>query len=375
MEFFKNKKNLILIGVALVIFALLTLAMHSGQNKAQRSETLDLQSKYQSLSTNIDVINKKLDQRMVQLENQLKQEQSARQNLANEVKSIEQNQQQIATTLSEIQDSIKKLNGEVQVLKSMKTSFKQVPRFKPQPVRITAITISNPQPKPVQKKKKVKKEYLKLPDGSIVSGTVVTGIYAPVTSGQWLPTLINVDEAFYGPNDTRVPLKNCKVLAKAQGDYVTQRAYIDVYRLSCVLPNGQAVSFKIKGYIADNKDSALGVHGKLISVTGRYIAGSFLTAFLQGLSSALSQSETSTTITSTGASVTNVTGNTARYAGFAGSSAAFGKLAAYYQGKLDKLIDMIYVPSGRRVWIVIQKGTVIKGYLPKYAENSFGGVD
>lgn len=374
-DFLKEKKNLVLIGIAVLVFGVLMLSSMRGNNQ-ENNKTLMLQSKYQSLSTNIDVINKKLDERIVKLEQRMRQQTVTQQNLQNSVNTLQKNQGKISQMLANIQDTMKRLNDQITELKMQKTPFKTP--FKKPAVRITAINITNPKPQSEsikKNKKKIIKEYLKLPDASIVRGTVVSGIYAPVTSREWLPTLINVDEAFYGPNDTRVPLKNCKVLAQAQGDYTTQRANVQIYKLSCVLPNGQARSFNIKGYVADNKDSAFGIHGRLISVTGKYIAGSFLTSFLSGSSSALSQAETSNTVTSTGATVSSVTGSASRYAGFAGVSSAFGSLASYYQSKLNKLIDMIYIPSGRRVWLIIQKGVVIKGYVPTINENTFGGVD
>ncbi len=374
-DFFKERKNLVLAGIAVLVFGVLMLSSMRGNNQ-ESSKTQMLQSKYQSLSTNIDVINKKLDERIVKLEQRMQKQANNQNEMQTTINSLQQNQGKISQMLTNIQDSIKRLNDRITELKAQKTQIKNP--FKKPEVRITAINITNPNQQTGVKKnksKKVVKEYLKLPDASIVRGTVVSGIYAPVTSTEWLPTLINVDEAFYGPNDTRVPLKNCKVLAEAQGDYTTQRASVKIYKLSCVLPNGQARSFKIKGYVADNKDSAFGIHGHLISVTGKYIAGSFLTSFLSGYSSALSQAETSNTVTSTGATVSSVTGSTTRYAGFSGVSSAFGNLASYYQSKLNKLIDMIYIPSGRKVWLVIQKGVVIKGYLPTINENTFGGVD
>ena len=371
-DLLKDKKKLALIGIAILVFLVLIISTHNNQNSNNQA-TLDLQSKYQSLSTSVDVINKKLDQRIFTLEKQIQQQKNIVSNLNSDVQTIQQSQQNITQALNKLQNELNRISDQITVLKAGKSAFKQP--FKKAPVRITAITIPVPKKKEKKSKPKVIAKYLKLPNGSLVEGTVVTGIYAPVTDKQWLPTLINVDEAFYGPNNTRVPLKNCKVLAKAQGDYTTQRAYIKLYELSCVLPSGQAVNFPIEGYVADSKDSALGVHGKLISVTGNYIAGSFLTSFLSGYSSALSQTQVSNTITSSGANVSSITGSATRYAGLAGTSQAFNMLAQYYQSKLNKLIDMIYIPSGKRVWLVIQKGTVIKGYLPTIAKNVFGGVD
>jgi len=58
------------------------------------------------------------------------------------------------------------------------------------------------------------KRYVYLPLGSFVKCTLLTGVYAPANENNPLPVLISVDEAFYGPNNTRIPLKEPLLLAR-----------------------------------------------------------------------------------------------------------------------------------------------------------------
>jgi len=377
----KDKRMLVLIGVGVILFLVLLLGGGNKDKKSSNKAALELTSKYKALSTNIEIINNKLDERITKVESNLKKQKEDLVNLKNNINALNQNQQKIVDTLQQLQMQMQQLNNEVKRLNGRVSNIKVKAKrqmFREPPARITAINIS--QGNTQQTKKKVKRQeskyYIKLPDASIVRGTIVSGIYAPVTTSQWLPTLINVDEAFYGPNNTKIPLRNCKLLAKAQGNYTTQRASVEIYELSCVLPNGVAKHFKVKGYLSDSKDGAFGVKGKIISVTGKYVAGTFLTSFLSGAAGGISQAQTTQTVTSSGATVSSVTGSVGKYMAYSGLANSFGELARYYKSKLDKMVDMVYVPTGKRVWIVIQKGATIDGYQPQEVySTAFGGVD
>jgi hypothetical protein len=251
----------------------------------------------------------------------------------------------------------------------------------PPPSRIQSITIDTNATQSnnsnIKKQENNNDNYVSLPNGSIVPVTIVSGIYAPITSGQTLPTVLNVDAMFYGPNHTRIPLKSCKVLADSQGDLATKRAFVNAHQLSCVLPNGKAESFTISGYLAAKQDSAYGIQGKIISVTGKYITGSFLAGVLQGFGQAMSMANQNSVVTSSGSIETSVNGGqVAKYSGYAGLAGGANALSQYYANKLNNLVDMIYVPAGTKAYLVVQKGAVITGYTVNNINHyGFKGVD
>ena len=138
------------------------------------------------------------------------------------------------------------------------------------------------------------KKYVYLPLGSFVKCTLLTGVYAPANESNPLPVLISVDEAFYGPNNTRIPLKGAFAIGKAVGDVVSKRAIIQIVSFSTVLPNGQVFEHEANlGYLADS-DGRLGIQGELIYNTGKQLSLSFLSGFLAGGAEALSQANTTT---------------------------------------------------------------------------------
>ncbi|QAT16679.1 IncF plasmid conjugative transfer pilus assembly protein TraB [Candidatus Velamenicoccus archaeovorus] len=218
-----------------------------------------------------------------------------------------------------------------------------------------------------------KKRYVYLPLGSFVKGTLLTGVYAPVNVNNPLPVLISVDEAFYGPNNTRVPLKGAFAIGKAIGDVVSKRAIIQIVGFSIVLPGGNTFEHEGNlGYLTD-ETGRLGIPGELIYNTGKQLSLSFLSGFLAGGAEALSQAQTTSVVGAYGQTSQNVTGNTGNYAMFSGLANSAQGMASYYQKQLEAMIPAIKIEAGTKVTLVIQKGVEIEGL--KASVDDFDYVD
>jgi len=225
----------------------------------------------------------------------------------------------------------------------------------------------------IKNEEKPKERFVYLPLGSFVKCTLLTGVYAPANESNPLPVLISVDEAFYGPNNTRIPLKGAFAIGKAIGDVVSKRAIIQIVSFSMVLPNGQVFEHEANlGYLADN-DGHLGISGELIYNTGRQLGLDFLSGFLAGGSEALSQAETSTVVGAYGQTSKNVTGNTGRYSMFSGLANSAQGMSSYYQKQLEAMIPAVKIEAGKKAVFVIQKGVEIEGL--EVSADSFGYID
>lgn len=217
------------------------------------------------------------------------------------------------------------------------------------------------------------KKYAYLPLGSFVKCTLLTGVYAPVNENNPLPVLVSVDEAFYGPNNTRIPLQGAFAIGKAVGDVVSKRAIIQIVSFSTVLPTGEVFEHEANlGYLADN-DGHLGIPGELIYNTGRQLSLDFLSGFLAGGAEALSQAETSTVVGAYGQTSRNVTGNTGRYAMFSGMANSAQGMSNYYQKQLEAMIPAVKIEAGEKAVFVIQKGVEIEGF--EVPGSDFGYID
>lgn len=234
-------------------------------------------------------------------------------------------------------------------------------------LEITRVSDISSEEKPPDKK------YVYLPLGSFVNCTLLTGVYAPVNESNPLPVLVSVDEAFYGPNNTKVPLRGAFVIGKAVGDIVSKRAIIQVVSFSTVLPNGRVFEHEGNlGYLAD-KDGELGIPGELIYNTGKQLGLDFLSGFLAGGAEALSQAESSSVVGAYGQTSRNVTGNTGRYAGFSGLAKSAQGMSDYYQKQLETMIPAVKIEAGKKCVFVIQKGVQIEGL--EVPIDSFGYIE
>ena len=221
--------------------------------------------------------------------------------------------------------------------------------------------------------KPAKERYAYLPLGSFVKCTLLTGVYAPANESNPLPVLISVDEAFYGPNNTRIPLKGAFAIGKAIGDVVSKRAIIQIVSFSMVLPNGRVFEHEGNlGYLADD-DGRLGISGELIYNTGKQLSLTFLSGFLAGGAEALSQAQTSSVVGAYGQTSQNVTGNTGHYAMFSGLANSAQGMASYYQKQLEAMIPAVKIEAGKKVVLVIQKGVEIEGL--EASSDNFGFID
>ncbi len=207
------------------------------------------------------------------------------------------------------------------------------------------------------------KEFVYLPIGSFCKGTLLTGVYASSDLNSPLPVLIKLDEAFYGPNKTRVPLKGAFVLGKAVGDINSERALIQIVAISFVLPNGQVFEHEQDiGYVTDAYGE-LGIKGQVVRNTGKALAVTFLGGFMSGGSTALADNEITTSQSRFGEVERNVTGDVSRHALFSGLAKSSSDLSQYYEKQAEYIIPAVHIPSGNSVYFVVQKGVRINGLL------------
>ncbi len=211
-----------------------------------------------------------------------------------------------------------------------------------------------------------KTPYVYLPLGSFAKGTLLTGAYAPTDETNPLPILISIDEAFYGPSRSRIPLKGCLAIGKAVGDINSARAIIQIMNISYVMPDGRVFETEGDlGYVVDT-EGILGVPGKIVRKSGRVLTGAFATGFLSGAATGLAAGETTTFITpETGVATQIITGDFLKAAGYKGLAQAAERMSDYYARELEKITTAIRIDTGQKINLVMQKGVIIEGFQPK----------
>lgn len=212
-------------------------------------------------------------------------------------------------------------------------------------------------------------DWVYLPLGSFCKGTLLTGVYAAADINNPLPVLIALDEAFYGPNKTRVPLKDAFLLGKAYGDLTSERALIQIVAISAVLPDGSVFEKEQDlGYVTDELGE-LGIKGRVVYNTGRQLALSFMGGFVAGGAQAVADTQITTHRSAQGEMSRDVTGSASKNAIFSGIAGSSGRLAEFYERQAQELIPAVHVRNGVSVNFIVQKGVSIHGLSARHFDH------
>lgn len=198
-----------------------------------------------------------------------------------------------------------------------------------------------------------------LPGGSMAHSVLLTGVDAPV-GGKPFPVLLALKEAFASPNSYQVPLKGCFALGKAEGNASSERADIQIVRMSCVLPDGKAFEQEITGYLV-GEDGKQGIPGKLVDKEGRKIAFAAVAGVGAGLARAFGQQQVTNVVTDSGAVTSTVTGDALTFGLASGAQGAATEMQRYFQKQAERLFPVIEIDAGKNVTMVMLSGTKVPG--------------
>jgi len=211
-----------------------------------------------------------------------------------------------------------------------------------------------------------KKSYLHrvyIPTGSVAAGVTMHSIPAPVERGvlPLPPVLIRLTGEAYTSNGFSVPLDDCYMVGKAQGDWnfiggeEYARAEIQLDKLICVLGNGKVIEKKVNAYVIDRESGMNGLIGRKLDISGEQIAKFTAINTLSSFWSGLAKSYTETTTTNDGYTFEKVT-KPAKYALFSSLSKSWDKFTKFYEQRLSKIYPVVVVPANRKLEVVFLSG-------------------
>ncbi len=132
-------------------------------------------------------------------------------------------------------------------------------------------------------------EVFRLPSGSILTGTLITGLDAPTASQarrEPFPVLVRLKKTAILPNRFQTDVRECFTLLAAYGDLSSERAYMRGETMSCVLDDGTVVEQRLEGYAA-GEDGKAGARGRIVRKEGQFIARALAVGFLEAAGQAL----------------------------------------------------------------------------------------
>jgi conjugal transfer pilus assembly protein TraB len=222
-------------------------------------------------------------------------------------------------------------------------------------------------------KAEVKTEGVMLPAGSYVKAKILTGVDVP--EGKTYPVLMVLDFSYVAPNDHKIDLSGCFMIAKAEGDLSTERVQMQATKMSCVSKKGKMFERDVNGFVADDKDGSFAMKGQVNSKQGRVAAMAFLAGVVDGVGKAVQAAQTTQSVNPLGGSSSVMTGDAGKYALAGGASNAAGMVAQWYLQHAQNLAPTVAVGSGRDVWIVIKdKVSLPEEFFKKERKNGDEGI-
>ena len=200
-----------------------------------------------------------------------------------------------------------------------------------------------------------------IPSGSFVPGVLVSGLDAPTgtaSSRNPHPVLIHLVETSRLPSLRRMDIARCHVTGAGYGQLASERAYVRLERIACVLGSGEVIDTAIKGYVA-GEDGKTGIRGRLVSKQGKILSRGILAGFASGFGEAVESANASLDVMAAG-TVTTVTQKSSLdlvKTGIGGGTGEAGRLLAEYYLKLaEEVFPVIEIDAGRRVDVIITEG-------------------
>ncbi|WP_448205437.1 TrbI/VirB10 family protein [Azospirillum sp. sgz302134] len=206
-----------------------------------------------------------------------------------------------------------------------------------------------------------------IPAGSILSGTLITGMDAPTGQSARkdpFPALLRLKMEAILPNRFMLDVKDCFVLMGGFGDLSSERAYLRAETISCVRNDGRIVETRLEAY-ATGGDGKSGVRGRLVSKQGQLIGRALMAGFMEGVSKAFDVKPVPViqTPTSSGSLArkqqyqSNFSEDSFQSAAVAGASSALDRIAQFYIDLAEATQPVVEVDAGRAIDMVVTRGT------------------
>lgn len=203
-----------------------------------------------------------------------------------------------------------------------------------------------------------------IPSGSYVKAKIVSGVQVPM--GETYPALLQLDYAFVKPNNWRIDLSGCFIIAKAEGDISTERLQMSPHSISCY--NSKGMYFKkdkLVGWAADTKDNDFALRAEVNLNQGRVAQTAFAKALIDGVGQSLERGSKSMG----GKGIDDQSPAVV----LRDSGQQVGSMVAdYYLSYLKGLRPTMKVTSGRDAWLVMGSDIELPYEFFKKEESSEG---
>jgi len=205
-----------------------------------------------------------------------------------------------------------------------------------------------------------------IPMGSLLTGTLLTGLDAPTGQGARrdpFPVVLRIQKEAILPNHYLADVRECMVILSGYGELSSERVYLRSEGISCVREDGKSIEARLNGYSV-GEDGKAGIRGRLVTKQGQLIARSLVAGFMSGVAEAFD-------VNPVPVIDTNPTGDQIRYLDafndkavqgglVSGASSALDRIADFYLKLADSVYPVLELDAGRQIDIVLVKGASLK---------------
>jgi len=169
------------------------------------------------------------------------------------------------------------------------------------------------------------------------------------------------------PNGAHSHLQGCFVTASSYGDISSERAYVILDKLSCVLPDRPIIDKVVTGWAFFG--GKVGIKGQPLMRDNKVMQWAGISGALSGVASAAQYAQSVQSFGALGAASIVPSPNIGPYAAYGGASKAADVLSNYYVKRAEQYHPVIQVGSGNLVTIVFKDGFYLEPDVDKNRNN------
>lgn len=170
------------------------------------------------------------------------------------------------------------------------------------------------------------------------------------------------------PNGARSHLQGCFVTGSSYGDISSERAYVILDKLSCVLPGQPIIDKSVTGWAFFG--GKVGIKGQPLMRDNKVMQWAGISGALSGIATAAQYAQSVQSISTLGATSVVPSSSIGPYAAYGGASKAADVLSTYYVKRAEQYHPVIQVGSGNVVTIVFKDGFYLEPDEDKHQRTS-----
>jgi conjugal transfer pilus assembly protein TraB len=222
---------------------------------------------------------------------------------------------------------------------------------------INTETVSNTQlEEQIQTQSPVTPKY-PIPPG-FMPAKMLVGVHAQVSSGgsgSPKPVHLRVQAPATLPNEIKLNLEGCFVIANTWGNLASERIEAELVSIHCITKDRQIIiEGDLKGYVAD-PDGQRDIAGRVVTKAGALLSRQFVADVMAGIGDSISTHNNNSVITATGIQTTLDAGETAQKGLARGIGMGFKGTADFISNLLSQSTPVIESGAAKDVMLMVQE--------------------